>query len=421
MAQTAQDAADALRASGRRKPPDKENIVRGVRLVWQAVRRHRVLDLALAVILVIAIGTVGYLLFERGGSPQDQRLDVVSQLQNSVWWTIVTGTTVGYGDLTAQSLGGRLTGVFVAYSHLILMSMVTAVLASLLVERRILEGRGLQAIHLKSHLVLCGWNEHAEGFLAGVKESRGALPQVVLVSDMVQENVNEVIHRNRGELEIRFVKGDFTLESVLERANVQHARAVVVLADKSGDNTLGKADERTILATLAIKAVAPRVTVCAEILNPESEQHLRRARADEIMLRGRHTGHLLASAVVNPGVPEFLNELLNLEIGCRLMRVPAPREFLGKTFKELAAHYVEREDDIVVGLVLETRGIEMEDILSGDLSAVDLFIKEKLAEAGEEVLGATKRIRAIVNPPRGHVLKEGESLVVIRRREAVQT
>ena len=74
--------------------------------------------------------------------------------------------------------------------------------------------------------------------------------------------------------DFKFLRGDFTREDVLARANILQARSAILLADTSGQHSLEKADERTILGTLAIKSLAPEVKTCAELLNPENRQHL---------------------------------------------------------------------------------------------------------------------------------------------------
>lgn len=388
---------------------------RALRQLWVTLKRDNIPLLVLAVVAVILIGAIGYMAWEEGGQGQAYESEAIGpsrRVQNSVWWAIVTLITEGYGDFTAKTVGGRAVGVFVMFSGLVLMSMVTAVLASMFVERKIKEERGLQEVTSRDHMVMCGWNEHAEDVLTGVQMSRGAPGEVVLVNELEDEQISEVRYKLRGRLEAKFVRGDFTLESVLARANITRAASAIVLADTSGENTLKHADERAILATLAIKSLAPRVPVCVEVLNEKSEPHLRRARADEIILRGRHTGGLIASAVLSPGVPQTFETLLDFDVKTHVSRRPMPKTLVGKSFREAATHFIETSDEILIGITADPRELTINDILADDLSSIDLFIREKFAEAGQDVIGGRK-IRLLVNPPPDYEIQEDDFGIVI--------
>jgi voltage-gated potassium channel len=155
-----------------------------------------------------------------------------------------------------------------------------------------------------------------------------------------------------------------------------------------------------------------------EILNAENEQHLRRARADEIVIRGRYAGYMLATAVLDPGVPEVVNELLGFAAGNRIARAPIPREFVGKTAKELFEHFAAAHT-VLLAVVRQHRGLGIEDVLTDDLSGIDVFIRQKFAEAGDDVSGSPRKTAAVVNPPDDYVIKDGEFAVVMVREGSV--
>lgn len=398
-------------------PDSSIGIRRAWRQLWLTLRRDKVPELALAVVAVILVGAIGFMVYEQGGQADEPGpIDGMRRVVNSLWWSVVTIITEGYGDYTPKTTPGRAVGAFVMFGGLILISLVTAVLASMFVERKIREERGLQAVTIRDHMVICGWNEHAEDVLTGVRMSRAAPKEVVLVNELEEERINDVRYQLRGALAIHFVRGDFTLESVLARANIARAGSAIVLADTSGEHSLANADERAILGTLAIKEVAPRVPVCVEILNEKSEPHLRRARADEIIVRGRHAGCLIASAVLSPGVPQAINTLLDFAMKTHVSRRPIPKEFIGRTFGELGAHFAEHGEHLLIGFAAAPRQITLTDILADDLSSIDQFIKQKFAEAGEDVVGG-RRLRVLVNPPSDYLIQEDDFAIVITGQE----
>jgi len=223
--------------------------------------------------------------------------------------------------------------------------------------------------------------------------------------------MNEVLFRH-GEL-VRFVRGNYCLESVLDRANVREAEAAVVLADVVG-GTVANADERTIIATLTIKTMEPSVTTCAELLNRDNEQHLRRADVDDIIVSGEDSGLLLASAIVARGVSQVVRELLSFDIGNSLYRTNVPSELVGRPFRELSDYFRNHHKTILIALVSEEASIEVGDILGNDDSLIDNFIRQKFAEAQKSNVGDEKQnVRTLVNPADDYIVQPEHSAIII--------
>jgi voltage-gated potassium channel len=255
---------------------------------------------------------------------------------DSLWWSVVTMTTTGYGDIVPKSFLGRVLGVCAMFAGMGLLTVLTALIASVFVTESLKEARGLEAIRERGHIVLAGWNWGAERIvedLAALHEA-GSM-RIVLVNQLPEESVNEILYKYR-DLEIRFVRGDFTQETVLERANIGGASAAVILAD-SASGTSARADERTILDCLAMKHLNPDLRVTGELLEAQNALHLRRANADDVVVSGEFNSFLLAAAAVMPGVPEVVRALLTFDPRTRLRKMAIPATSLQRTFGELAA------------------------------------------------------------------------------------
>jgi voltage-gated potassium channel len=339
----------------------------------------------------------------------------VANFFDAVYWAVISMTTAGYGDIAPITVAGRITAILVVLSGLLLFSMVTATVASVFVEKKIREGKGLETVKTKDHIVLCGWNTHAEEVIEGLLRSipMKKLP-LVLVNELLEDEVESLKYKYRDQ-DFRFLRGDFTREDVLARANITQARSAILLADTSGQRSLEKADERTILATLATKSMAPEVKTCAELLNPENKQHLNRANVDEIVLRGEHIGSLLASASASPGLPRVISSLLSSHEENKLWKVEIPESFVGKAVSELAAYLKEKSQALLIALLSERKGLALDDILTDDLSAIDQFIKRKFEEAEKDLPGKKDRVLVSLNPPDHTILTREHSAVVIAR------
>jgi voltage-gated potassium channel len=375
------------------------------------LKREKIFAILAVTSLIMVGGAVFIYLLERGVNKG------LTSLGDAVYWAIIYMTTTGYGDITPSTAGGRIIAVVLVLSGLVLLSLITATVASVFVEKKIREGKGLEPITWKDHIVLCGWNRNAGEVIEGLlRTSTGEKIPLVLVNELSEEEWERLKFTYRDH-DFRFLRGDFTQEDVLARANIARARAVILLADTSGQRTLEKADDRTLLATLAIKSMAPEVRTCAELLNPENRQHLNRANVDEVVIRGEHVGSLLAEAGLSPGLPRVISHLLSPEGENKLWKVPIPPHFIGKTVAEFSAHLRKTAQAILIALLNEKRGLSLGDILTDDYSAIDQFIKRKFEEAGKDLAIGKERILTTLNPPDDRILTQEDAAVVIARTQ----
>lgn len=334
------------------------------------------------------------------------------RLGHSVWWAIVTLITIGYGDFYPKTGLGRVVAMGVGFSGVVILSLITAGLASVLVERRILEERGLQEIKSRGHRVVCGWNEHAEEVLAGIAlEDPGST--VVVLSQVAPEDFADVRYRFQDRLDLKLIHGDFTQESSLSMAGIQRASACVVLVDRSGDQPLEKSDERVILATLAIKSLNSAIRLCVELIDASNEPHVRRARADHVYAWGRSSGFFLSRALTAPGLLAVMGELLASDSSVRLARLPLPRALVGRTFREAAEAMRESHGCILLGVMQEESPINVESLLSDDLSAIDQFIRRKFEESGIDLKAAVSSSRPHLNPRADYTLSPRDSVIAL--------
>ena len=333
---------------------------------------------------------------------------------DAVWWSVVTWATVGYGDTYPVTTAGRLLGILLIFASVAVTAVLSGTIASIFVDRKMREGKGLQHAKLRDHLVVCGWNRSTEGMLDGLARMAGrGKARIVLVNEMDPEAFQECAARHRG-MDLRFVRGDFTSETVLRRASVHAARTAVLVSDESGANTLAKADERTILATLAIKSMNPDIVTSAELVNAENAGHLRRTNVDDIIVDGEFNGFLLASGVAAPGVPELAREILSFGGGNVVQQAPVPAGWEGKTFAELSQHLLAAGRGVLLGVLAEEKKMSLEDILSDDSSAIDAFIKRKFAESEKDYFEQEKKALDIrVNPGPGYVLRDTDRIYLV--------
>jgi len=78
-----------------------------------------------------------------------------SSLFNSLWWTVVTFTTVGYGDMSPVTVPGQMFTFIVMAAGLINFSIVVSMVTDKFQQFRSGRDRGLDSLKLKGHVLIC--------------------------------------------------------------------------------------------------------------------------------------------------------------------------------------------------------------------------------------------------------------------------
>lgn len=99
------------------------------RTAGRAFRTRVIVYVVAAAVLLIYVAGLAALDAERG------RGGAITTIGESLWWALTTITTVGYGDVVPETLTGRLVAAGLMIGGIALIGVVTATLASWIVER----------------------------------------------------------------------------------------------------------------------------------------------------------------------------------------------------------------------------------------------------------------------------------------------
>lgn len=303
-----------------------------LRRLGQFLRRenlHRVLVVLLALSLFSAVA----LWRLEGGADKPSFVDWL-------WWSVVTLTTVGYGDITPSTPAGRLIGIFLMFSGIGTLSMLTATIASFFVELRLKRDRGMGSYDLNGHVILCHWNHSTEEVLRELRaDPRTAESAIVLIADVDSKPLDDDL--------LHFIRGNVT-EETLRRAGVERAATVVIMGDDRFDASTR--DAQAVLATLTVETLNPAAYTIVEVVDEENVRHCRRAHADEVIVAHQLSSSLIASAAVDHGLSKVVTELLSQRYGNDLRSLPAPAALAGKEFAQALAEMKRTNSAIVVAV-----------------------------------------------------------------------
>jgi len=374
---------------------------------FKSVITRATLKVFLVFLVIILSAATFVFFFEKQNNPTEYH-----NLWDSIWWVFVTIFTVGYGDIKPITMGGRLLAIFIMLVGVSMVSTITATISSIFVARKIREDQGLESIDYENHIIICGWNNRAESLIDTMLQLSGKKDlKLVLLNELAENEIHTVLDKY-SQYKIKFVYGDYSHPAPLERANIKYATTVLLLPNLKR-HSVAEADEKTVLATLNIKSSFPKVKVIAFIMNPENEAHVKRAKADEVVVSDKYVDFFLASNILQPGLPKVFEQILNPRLQNKIAIESIPANFINKPYQELFDHYRNQHKDLLLGVIAEVESIGLSDFLAADTSHIDAFIERKLREAGKS-FGEENKVFVKLNPGDDYVIQENEKAVVLR-------
>ncbi|CAM3131947.1 voltage-gated potassium channel [Williamsia muralis] len=100
------------------------------RVAGQAIRGRVLAYTVVACLMLIFVASLAILDTERGSDDA-----TIRNFEDALWWSITTVTTIGYGDYAPTTLTGRMIAVGLMIGGISLIGVVTASIATWIVER----------------------------------------------------------------------------------------------------------------------------------------------------------------------------------------------------------------------------------------------------------------------------------------------
>ncbi len=294
--------------------------------------------LLINVSILVLGGALIIFLLERGRNPN------INNYFDAIYMIVITIATVGYGDITPVTGGGRVTVLLVLVLGIGTLSAFVTLLATRRAEGVRRRYSGLQEkLKSKGHVVVCGWNISGKYVLSRLKEELEQKPvEVVLLCDLEEDPVDDDF--------TFFYRGDPTSVEALEMVNIAEAKSAILLSDDSKGGSEGDIDARTVLTAMNIRQMNPEVQITAEALRPENIHHMKLAGVREILDVTSFMGNLMARSALHYGLISTVSDLVSREAGMRTYAIRAGKELKGKTRREVEEEMQERYGAQIVAI-----------------------------------------------------------------------
>lgn len=235
------------------------------------------------ILSIIVIGVTGYMIIENDG------------FLNALYMTVITISTVGFGEVHKLSDGGKIFTMFLIISSFTTYAYALTTISTHFFEGQlnfILRGYGTKTLRkMQNHVVICGYGRNGQQV---AKELKVYLHKYVII-DQKRDAVESFLNANDS-----FVEGDATLDEVLIKANIKTARALITTLPIDADN---------LYVVLTARALNPNLEIISRATSESSETKLRMAGVDNVVMPERVGGAHMANLVTRPDIIEFMDHV----------------------------------------------------------------------------------------------------------------
>jgi len=306
--------------------------------------------------LIIACGTLGYYHFED------------MEMFESFYMTLITISTVGFGEIKPLSPAGRVLTIFIIISGISLLTYTLGQIATVFIEgelRKILGRKKLERTisKLKNHFIICGYGRIGETIARELLENN--MPMVIIEQD--QEMIEHLDASG-----FLYLAKDATNEDALLAAGLMRAKGLVTAVSSDADN---------VFIALTARGINPDIFILSRASDPANESKLLRAGASRVVSPYVIGGRRMAEILHKPTVVDFIDQaMMSSQLGLRM-------------------------EEAVIGTNSALVG----------LSLIDSRIRQNFGVIVVAIKQATGKM--VFNPSADQVLNNGDVIVVIGKRD----
>jgi len=280
-----------------------------------------------AVTLVLVVVTAVYL--DRAGY-RDVNEDGLTLL-DCFYYSVVSLSTTGYGDITPVSETARLVNILlITPSRVLFLIILVGTTLEILTEQFRRDARITRwRKSVKDHVIVCGYGTKGRSAVSALVETGIDVKRIVVVEE------DPAAAKEAVAIGLAVIEGSATRSAILEEARIKEAKTLIIAANRD--------DVAVLVALTARELTGGRVRIIAAVREAENARLLKQSGAHHVVVSSSTAGRLLGMCTSAPPLVDVVEDLLSPSHGMALAMRSARRDEVGRSPREL--------EDVVIALI----------------------------------------------------------------------
>jgi len=263
---------------------------------------------------ILAIGVSGYMLLSG------------DTFVNALYMTVITITTVGFGEVHPLSPEEKIFTIFLILTSISIFGYTVSSFTEYIISGQLFKQLKLKRVQktiekLEGHTIVCGYGRNGKQAIVKLKNYQKEYVVIEYDKDLIEKLDAE---------EILNVEGDATTDEILIKAGIKNAKNLITALASDADN---------LFVVLSARQLNKDCTIISRASKESSYGKLKIAGADNVIMPDKLGGNHMASLVVTPDVIEFVDRLtIEGETTANLEEIAVnelPKMYLNKTILDL--------------------------------------------------------------------------------------
>lgn len=217
-------------------------------------------------------------------------------IRQAFYMTIITISTVGYGEVKPLSENGQLFASFLIILNFGIFAYVLSVFSYYVINGEIFKKMHISLIKnkidsLSDHVIVCGYGRY--GKEVSMNFIHHKMPFVVVEKD------KSIIEEIQGSGEkILYIEDDATHDETLQLAGIKRAKALITALPDDSEN---------LFIVLTARQLNPKLNIISRTTSGKSQRKLQLAGANHVIMPEQIGGFYMATLVSKPGATEFFS------------------------------------------------------------------------------------------------------------------
>ena len=234
--------------------------------------------------VAVLTGTLGYMVIEH------------YSLLEALYMTVITLSTVGYGEVHHLTDAGRIFTILLIVFDLVIFAYTIALISSYFLEGEFSEEYKLYNMKnsiaaLTGHIIICGYGRNGREAARTLRESGR---DFVVIERTAQNDDGDAPDTPY------YLHNDATRDEALKQAGIEKASALITTLSEDADN---------VFVVLTARELNPKLRIISRASQQTSVKKLRTAGADNVIMPDKLGGAQMATLIMNPDITEFFDLL----------------------------------------------------------------------------------------------------------------